>query len=838
MHAITRSFILAVCIFVLLASAPGALRAQPDADARSDEAIEALLDRARDLRDSRPADAARLAEQALSRLDVQSADTQSVLRALVLASRSNTRLGKYQRALEQGMRANRIANRSVDVSPALRADMHDALGLTYQRLGSMGDALLEFRKAHDIRDAEGDNQGLVTSLTNIAGVHALSGQYVEALEHYETALTTSLEYGRETTTARIRTNIAFSYIERGAAEQALPHLEKVLAYGTAENNALFLTHGNQNMGEALFYLGRLDDAEDHFRIARDTARDNGLLSVLSDSEIFLGRIALARGAHDTALELARAALENTRNLEEPQRLEDIHDLMYRATRALGDMEGALAHLEESIHFRELVFNRESDRRLSLINAQFGLTEKQHEIDLLRQEREIQALQLERQRHESKLVLGSLLASGVVILGLGLGLSSKIRSNREIQTKSQQLEEAKQQLAQASEAKSELLATTSHEIRTPLNGILGMTDLLLATELTPSQMQQLEAIRESGQAMAVLLEDILDMSKIEAGRIDMRPADVDLHAFLHRQLSVWRSLSAAKGLGFDLDLAPDLPRYLHIDVNRLRQILLNLVSNAVKFTEEGQVRVAAALDAEGRGLYQLKFTVTDTGPGLSAEDRERIFQPYQGSHGLAGSAGLGLHICRKLVHWLGGEIGVDSDDGAGSRFWFTVAVPPAREGMLPLDPPAAMTGSKQSNGDPAALAGKHLMIVDDNEINRRLFAAILTSTGMTWEAVESGRAAVDKAAAGGYDLILMDLRMPGMDGIMATRLIREMDGENARVPILAVTADTGDDEAAAAISAGMNGVIAKPIKPDCLIAKIAEILGQNQHVDSSVTAARS
>lgn len=843
MRAGTGFFITAIC-FLCVATAVNAdafeqaRQVQGDSSSGPEMTVDELLARSENLRDSRPLEAARLAERALDLLGSENSNTPDYLRALVLAARNRTRLGNYGRAMEMGMRADRIAN-SIEVSPGLRAEMHDALGLTYQRLGSMGDALLEFRKAHDIRAEEGDSAALVSSLTNIAGVHALSGQFVESLEHYAAALDTARALELDVVAARIRTNMAYSHIERGAPEQAQPLLEDVLAFAEAAPNPLFLAHGNQNMGEALFYLGRLDAAEQHLSRARRFAKENGLLSVLSDSEIFLGRIRLARGDPDGALDMARQAMETTQRLEEPQRLEDIHKLIYGAHKAQENTAQALQHLEESIQYRESVFNRESDRRLSLLNAQFGLTEKQHEIDLLQQEREIQSLQLDRQRQERNLVLAILMASGFVIVGLGLGLWSKIQSNRQIGHKSAQLESARQQLAQASAAKSEILATTSHEIKTPLNGILGMTDLLLASDLAPAQKQQLEAIRESGQAMTALLEDILDMSKIEAGRIEIRPADIDLHAFLQRQTAVWRSLAAGKGLGCDLVTAPDLPRDVHLDTNRLRQILLNLVSNAVKYTVEGHVRIHAALNRADGDLYHLQFTVSDTGPGLPAEGREHIFQPYQGSQGLAGSAGLGLHICRKLADALGGEIGVESIKGEGSRFWFTVIAPAASEGVLPLESSAREESQASMKLDAAAaLAGRHVLIVDDNEINRRLFAAILKSAGMTWDSVECGSAAIDSAATGGYDMILMDLRMPGMDGVAATRLIRAQTDGSAGVPILAVTADAGDEEASAALSAGMDGVIAKPVKPDLLLAKISEILGRKEAGAAPAAATRS
>jgi two-component system, sensor histidine kinase and response regulator len=514
---------------------------------------------------------------------------------------------------------------------------------------------------------------------------------------------------------------------------------------------------------------------------------------------------------------------------------------------------------------------------------------------------------------------------------------------------------------ANEAKSLFLATMSHEIREPMNGVIGMTRLLLETPLSEEQRDFVEAVHDSGQALLTVINDILDLSRMEAGRLELDAIDFSLHTVLERTLDVVRPRAAGQGVALELRVAPEVPQTLRGDPGRLRQIVLNLLSNAVKFTRDGSVRVEAGGREEAEGRFRLAIAVIDDGPGIPEHLKERLFTPYaQADPSIArlyGGSGLGLTICKRLVGLMGGEIAVESEPGHGTRFDLTIALalPPAQgvtagssgpiegtrllvvdanpatrtmlrqqtlswgievasaatagDGLAALSRAAelgepfrfvlidhhlpdlsgedlgrrikarpglagadlVMMASSGLRGDAARVStigfaaylpkpitpttllecllqlsaaappgadaggaaglitvhsmserrrqGLSVLVADDNPLNCRITALMLEKAGHRVGVVGDGAAALEAVRAGGIDLVLMDVQMPGMDGIEATRRIRALPGPPGRVPVIALTADAllGADQRCR--EAGMDDYIAKPIDHARLLATV-------------------
>ena len=376
--------------------------------------------------------------------------------------------------------------------------------------------------------------------------------------------------------------------------------------------------------------------------------------------------------------------------------------------------------------------------------------------------------------------------------------------------------AKKAAEEANQAKSRFLAHMSHEIRTPLNGVLGMLELLLLTPLSDTQRSHLAIARTSGETLLAVIEDVLDLSKIEAGRITLDEADFDLPALL-RDIGALLTLQAEmKGLHLRTSLAPDLPRWVRGDSSRLRQILVNLASNAIKFTEEGFISIAAACEPDGAGGPRVRFAVSDTGIGLSRDQLSAVFEPFvqadSSSTRRYGGTGLGLAISKQLVEMMGGEIGVDTQQGAGSTFWFTAPFA-AASSSEPEAPtvrcarPAAVP-PECNNGGPKPRQPK-ILLVEDNSTNMAVALAQLSKLGYSGETASNGAEAVDAVRRTDYDLILMDLHMPVMDGFEATRRIRET--ERRHVPIVAVTADAMRGDREHCLRQGMDDYLSKPMR---------------------------
>ncbi|MFT7546014.1 MAG: signal transduction histidine kinase/ActR/RegA family two-component response regulator [Gammaproteobacteria bacterium] len=684
------------------------------------------------------------------------------------------------------------------------------IGENYVRKGNLTKGFEFLNRSKKIFEELNDAYSLTRVRSFMANIYMQQQNPEEALSLLKLNLNYFEETGNKTLMAGSLSNIAGIYGSQGKNKEALIYLEKALPFFEETNNIPYIAKLSQNMARIYHAEGRLEEALASATKGLQLARDIKNKEAVAFANRIIALIHKDQEKHEQAITYGNEALVFFEDVYDVENIKETSYSLVESYKATGNYKKALEMNDLYIQMRDSLNSQDNQNAIMKLQIQTDF-DKQKALDDLKNEKEIA---LEEQKTKAQFRVSVAIGIGFLIISL-LAL---IIFNRLKLTRKQKLiiEEQKEKVEQSEKYKQQFLANMSHEIRTPMHAISGMTKILERNPHPQDQDVYLKAIQTSSDNLVVILNDVLDLSKIEAGKLEIENISMNLESILENVFQIFKFKAEEKGVILSYRISEEVPELVMGDPTRLNQILINLVGNAIKFTEKGKVELLLQLKNN-----QLNFQVTDTGIGIPTDKQKTIFGAFEqaksSTNRYYGGTGLGLSISKQLVELQNGKIGVQSIEDKGSTFFFE----------LPLTIPEGNTvgqnfiSKEKLKMMTDSLKGIRVLIAEDNPFNQMIAQDDLTFfiEGIQLVTVENGALAVDKFEAESFDVILMDVQMPQMNGFEATKAIRAIEkseGRTSHTPIIAMTASLLKTEIDSCYSAGMNNYIPKPYKLEELI----------------------
>ncbi|MFT4823012.1 MAG: signal transduction histidine kinase/CheY-like chemotaxis protein [Halioglobus sp.] len=724
-------------------------------------------------------------------------------------------------------------------------------GFAAQGIGATADALA-WAEANNDKELATDAH--ITKGRLLLELHDYSGALESQLKAYQLE---ESKQGSSAKKSKIAADIAWVYYVRGNHEMSIPYYKESLGSERDTDDIIGASQSLYGLGSAYKELGDYDTAVRYYgesavlsQQAGDVQGEAYTLAKLAIISLELGRYSEAKSQFLKVLEtfvesentqlqirihislvtlylstaqpdLAERHLKYAKDLLAPEAMKletpAVREIEAEFLLATGEPQQAYELLVQTMVEQKKILNQQSNEQLNQIRARYEIESAERENRLLEQKNKLQESELVNSSSSiTKLrfiIALSLLLSGTFIYLIYRSRMQEQRLENKVAQRTKALSFALKRVREYDRAKSQFLANMSHEVRTPMNGVIGMVELLQKTSLTESQKRFVGFINNSSSQLLVLINDILDLSRIESGKIQLMPKTFNLHAMIEETVQFYANAAKKKGLSLEFDDTTKLNNQLIGDDGRLRQILVNLLGNAIKFTEVGGIFMTVSIVEEQQNSVLISFSISDTGIGIEEESMEVIFESFSqadaSSTRASGGSGLGLAISRQLVELLDGEIFVESIPNSGSTFRFTARLEKAGEVFEKV---AKTIGHLEPSVNAEKLAGTHILLCEDNEVNQEVTRLHLERLGCHVDVVEDGQAGLEHFEKDNYDMILMDCQMPRMDGFEATRSIRRIEsqrGNLARVPIIAITAFAMEGDRERCIDAGMDDYLSKP-----------------------------
>lgn len=658
---------------------------------------------------------------------------------------------------------------------------------------------------------------LAVSLNNEGLFFTQKENFMAALENHKKGLELRKKSADISLLIHSYKSIAIDYISLQKPDSAAYYLELASESCSKSADSIVLASIFEIKGELYALTREYSKSDSCFTRTKNIFEKEKAYSSLAKMYLHWSEVYLGKKDFVKAEILVNYAIDNAKIAKSDPLLSDAYSVYIKLLKETKQYDLAFSFYQKLAKMKDEILTRQMQQAFELAKSQDEIYKLDNQISMARMEQSKADEKIKAQSFRLWVLVVIIL---IVSIFAGFSLRFTIIQKR----KNRELKMANIRVENALKAKSDFLSNMSHEIRTPMNGIVGFTDLLLSEKLRPKEKEFVQSIKFSANNLMVIINDILDYSKIEAGKLSLVKSDFDLHALIKELSRTYYIQSKAKGLHFELLLNENVPQLIHGDPVRMFQIIGNLLNNAIKFTTDGSIHFTVNCDPEQKKLL---FSINDTGIGISPDKQKYIFEKFtQAEENITrifGGSGLGLPIAKKLSELMNGDILIESTIGKGSQFTLILnEFEPQSIIKLPTHPALSTEEPKVLNSPPTTK--KSVLSVDDNSLNQKIIGLILKSLGYEVDFAMSGQEALESIKNNSYEFILMDFHMPGLDGFETTRLIRSNENKSiATVPVIGISADVFENAKQSALSAGMDGIVHKPIKKEELIAITSQIL---------------